>query len=188
MTTRLTLLCCCIFLAACGSRTPSGKLSESSRLNSSVTSSALAESSASPAPTASPVAKASTSRDDSLSFDSLSNGTSRIKTAGNRVISDKESFATFWEEHSGSNAILPEVDFTQQTVLAVFFGQKSTGGYSIRITSIKRTGSELLVTYHESEPEKGKLNSQVINSPAHIVKISQSKTKGDFSSVRFVSD
>lgn len=193
MKTRFALLPLLLLSTACGSRT--ANIGKSSSIGSDT---GRSFASASPTPSASPSASASpatgdsgsvsATRSDSIGFESLASGASKIKTAGNRVISDRATYEKFWEEHSGTGSLPPEVDFGTETVLAVFFGQKSTGGYSIRITSVKLSGSELVVSYHETEPEKGKLNSQVLNAPAHIVKISKSKASGDFTSSRFVSE
>lgn len=182
MKTRLFFLA--LLLSACGSRAPSTKTATTfdATTHASSGSSLSAEVVASPSP--SPSAAAGSS----IAFESLSTGTSRIKTQDQRVIADADGFADFWLEHAGSNAFLPEVDFSTQTVLAVFAGQKSTGGYSIRITAVKLANQQLTVSYHETEPAKGKLNSQVLNAPAHIVRIDKSKAAGDFTSVKFLSE
>lgn len=166
-----------LVLAGCGSRKPlTGADTSDSKLSAS---------GSTPRASASPSASSSTSG-TAVSFEALSNGTSRIKTAGQRSVTDSEGFDTLWEEHSGSSAIKPQVDFESESVLAVFAGQKPTGGYSIKITSVSLDGKALQVKYHETSPAKGSLNSQVLTSPAHIVKIG--KAKADFSSVEFEAE
>ena len=83
---------------------------------------------------------------------------------------------------------MPAVDFSKQTVVAVFAGQKSTGGYSIKITSVIVEDKKLLVKYHETEPEKGKVTSQVLTAPAHIIKLDKRQAAGDFDSVEFKAE
>ena len=159
-----------ILISGCGSR----KLSPTDKPSAS--------------PSASPSVSSASVKGESISFTTLANGNSKVKTAGTRVVGDQADFEQLWKDHSGSSAILPEVDFSKQTVLAVFAGQKPTGGYSIKISSVRLDGKELVVSYHVTSPEKGKLNSQVLTYPAHIVSVASSKTKGDFTDVRFVSE
>ncbi len=188
-------------LSACGSRTPSSSTrSSSSTSNSSArfaaSPSASPSSSSSPTTNPSPSASPSdsgevssqSSNSSGLTFESLSTGQSRIKTAANRTAATQDEFDTLWEEHAGADKQPPQVDFTKQTVLAVFAGPKKSGGYSIKVTSVKLSGKELQVRYHLTEPEKGKLTSQVLTYPSHIVKIDRRKASGDFDSVKFIAD
>lgn len=182
-----------ILLSACGSRTPStssrsGSGSDSGSDSGSV-SARFSDSKPSPSPSASADSGAvSASSSDSLSFESLANGSSRVKTAGNRTIATQEAFDTLWEEHAGPDKQPPTVDFDKQTVLAIFAGPKKSGGYSIKITTIKLAGKELQVRYHLTEPEKGKFTSQVLTYPSHIVTIDRQKASGDFDSVKFIEE
>lgn len=138
----------------------------------------------SPKPSASSSVAASS---NSLVFTSLASGTSRIKTSSTRTASSQEEWEMLWKEHSASPSV-PTVDFNKQTVLAVFAGQKSTGGYAIKITSIRIEGQKLMVSYHESEPEKGKVTSQVLTAPSHIVKVDKRQSAGDFDSIEFKAE
>lgn len=126
--------------------------------------------------------------DDSPRFESLSQRSSRITAAGQRIVSDQEAFANLWEDHTGSVSDLPSVDFDHQTVVAVLMGQKKTGGYQITITGVRKEGSVLVVSYSEKVPASGSFNSQVLTSPAHLVRIEASEADGDFSEVRFEKD
>lgn len=120
-------------------------------------------------------------------FETISKRTSRIEDAGTRVVADDASFATLWLQHNGSSQQKPEVDFNKQTVIAVFAGQKKTGGYDIEITKIVQTGKTLEVTYHESSPAPDSLTTQVLTSPSHLVTINLSKANGDFDTVTFTA-
>ncbi|MGV3523654.1 MAG: protease complex subunit PrcB family protein [Candidatus Sericytochromatia bacterium] len=123
--------------------------------------------------------------DQTPHFESLSQRSSRITTAGQRMVSDQEAFENLWEEHTGSLSNLPSVDFEQQTVVAVMMGQKKTGGYQITITGVRKEGDDLVVSYSEKIPANGSFNSQVLTSPAHLVRIDASAAKGDFNTLRF---
>lgn len=73
--------------------------------------------------------------------------------------------------HSESKIDLPDVDFTKEMVIAAFAGQKSTGGYSIEIKKITKTGKKLFVQIEMTNPGRSCLNTQALTSPYHIVAI-----------------
>lgn len=120
-----------------------------------------------------------------LSFETLSSRTSRISSSQTQAVSDESSWQTLWKQHTGSDADRPMINFEIETVLAVFAGQKRSGGYSIKITQVQKQGEELLVQYQETAPSSGNLVSQNLTSPAHLVKVRSSKLNGEFSTVRF---
>jgi hypothetical protein len=121
----------------------------------------------------------------SVSFESLSNRNSRRMSAGTEVVQSAEAWATLWSAHNGSSDEQPEVDFSRQSVLAVFAGEKPTGGYSIRITGVQQQGRSLVVSYSETSPGPDAMVTQVITAPAHLVRIDKSQQQGDFDTVSF---
>lgn len=123
--------------------------------------------------------------DTVLSFETLSSRSSRISSSQTQAVSDEEAWQTLWQQHTGSDADRPMINFEIETVLAVFAGQKRSGGYTIKITQVKKVGNELVVAYQETSPPAGNLVSQNLTSPAHLVKVRSSKLNGDFGSVRF---
>lgn len=121
-----------------------------------------------------------------LSFETLSTRNSHITASGTMAITDQETWEDLWKRHYGSDADRPLINFESETVLAVFAGQKPSGGYGIRITEVRLQAGELQVSYQETAPSPDTLVSQNLTSPAHLVKIRSSRLAGDFSSVRFV--
>lgn len=121
----------------------------------------------------------------SVSFESLSNRNSRRMGAGTEVVQSSEAWATLWSAHNGSSDEQPEVDFSRQSVLAVFAGEKPTGGHSIRITGVQQQGRSLVVSYSETSPGPDAMVTQVITAPAHLVRIDKSQQQGDFDTVSF---
>src|SRR5690606_8606924 len=120
----------CLMLTACGSRSDLPGTKPIGQSSATVSGNSTGQST----PSSSPSPQASAATGVSLSLNSLASGNSRHKTAGTRLVESQAAFETLWQEHSGSSAILPEVDFATDTVVAVFAGQKPTGGYSIKIT------------------------------------------------------
>ena len=65
-----------------------------------------------------------------------------------------------------------------RVLVAVFQGQRNTGGYSIAITAIERNGDQLVVRATFGVPGPGAMVTQVLTSPAHVVSIAAADTTG----------
>src|SRR5687768_10527604 len=62
----------------------------------------------------------------------LEGGNSRIRVQKTAVLRDARSFAALWKQHAGDTKA-PAVDFKKYDVVAIFAGEKRTGGHSVRI-------------------------------------------------------
>ena len=83
-----------------------------------------------------------------------------------------QEFDDFWTIHSQpSNKPLPKIDFTQEMVLAVFYGQQQTGGYDIYIHTVEELETELLVKVHPVEPKPGSIRTMMISQPNMIISL-----------------
>jgi hypothetical protein len=83
-----------------------------------------------------------------------------------------QEFEDFWTIHSQpSNKPLPKIDFTQEMVLAVFYGQQQTGGHDIYIHSVEELETELLVRVHPVEPKPGSIRTMMITQPNMIISL-----------------
>jgi hypothetical protein len=65
-----------------------------------------------------------------------------------------------------------------RVLVAVFQGQQSTGGYSIQITAIERSGDQLVVRATFGVPGPGGIVTQVLTSPAHVVSVAAADVTG----------
>ena len=75
---------------------------------------------------------------------------------------------------------LPEVDFESESIVALFMGEKMSGGYGIEIKSIKRINtSKIEIQIEETEP--GDMATMAITSPFAIYKVSIPNAKTSFS-------
>lgn len=112
-----------------------------------------------------------------IRFDSLAAETqSGIENPQNIVIQSQGKFKELWDsvyKNSLPAPSVPEVDFEKCTIIAVFMGQKPTGGYGINITKIEEYEKSIVVTIKETTPEEGSMLFQVLTSPMHIVKIAK---------------
>ncbi len=86
------------------------------------------------------------------------------------LITDQAGWRRTWET-VGAGRPLPDVSFDTRAVVVAYQGQQRTGGYSIEITDIKRTGTVLAVTVSERRPASGSLTTQAITSPFVAVSI-----------------
>ena len=70
---------------------------------------------------------------------------------------------------------VPTIDFTTSNVVALFMGQKNTGGYSISIGKIILDGESDTATVQIIESEPQDMAAMMLTTPYCIAKISKSK-------------
>lgn len=90
------------------------------------------------------------------------------------VLRNNADWKKLWDKHCSNVAprpSLPVVDFSKEMVIAVSIGSRSSGGYSVSITSIVDDGTNLVVTYKEKEPEPNRLYTAAITHPFVFVKV-----------------
>ena len=89
------------------------------------------------------------------------------------VIRDGTEWRKLWQRHAPDRP-LPAVDFSKESVVAVFMGSRPTAGYGIAILSTTEGGGALIVRYRETRPVPGRALAQVLTFPYHIVAIAKS--------------
>ncbi len=77
-----------------------------------------------------------------------------IVERGYRVIQTSDAWRGFWAEAGFPGKPL-DVDFEGSLVVVLLMGQRPTGGYDIRVTSVLRLGPEVLLGLVESNPGAG---------------------------------
>jgi uncharacterized protein (DUF885 family) len=100
------------------------------------------------------------------------------------LITDEAAWRSAWEKIGGGRP-LPDVSFDTRAVVLAYQGQKSTGGYSVEITGIRRTGTVLAVGVNERRPASGDVTTEVLTSPFVAVSIPRPPTGA---SVRFADE
>ena len=93
---------------------------------------------------------------------------SGVKKPAQKVIDNLESWKKVWREvHQtvSPKPKLPKVDFEKQVVLAVFMGEKNTGGYRIQIQGMKDTGKKIEVSVKTTSPPQDGFSIQVLTQP-----------------------
>jgi hypothetical protein len=60
---------------------------------------------------------------------------------------------------------LEGLDFGKRSVIALFAGERPTGGYAVEVDQVSARGETLYVNYHVSEPGPGAIVTQALTSP-----------------------
>ena len=84
---------------------------------------------------------------------------------GVTVINDEAEWKRFTAAPS------KDVDFAKQTVIAVYAGEKSTAGYTVRVTGVEKSGSGCVVQHEVVPPPKNAMLAQVITYPYVVVRV-----------------
>lgn len=93
------------------------------------------------------------------------------------VIYTEDQWKEIWEKVHAlrlPRPQLPKIDFEKKMVVAVFMGNRSSGGYEIEIIKISKTEKEIVVEVKEKEPPPESLQTMVLTQPYHIVVIKKS--------------
>lgn len=99
-----------------------------------------------------------------------------IKKAERSVIRDENTWRALWKR-MGISA--PVIDFKREMALAVFMGERRTGGYSIRILGYSIRKKRIIVKYQETAPPRGAMVTLALTQPHHIVLIEKSPALKD---------
>jgi len=92
------------------------------------------------------------------------------------VIQEAETWAGVWNQHVQfmlDPMPPPPIDFSEHTIIAVFMGEVSTGGYAIRVLDIVDAGSSIIVNVEKTEPGPGSVVTQALTQPFHMVQIAK---------------
>jgi hypothetical protein len=86
------------------------------------------------------------------------------------VVRDQVAWERLYRHHAPGDRV-PRVDFSRETVLAVFLGTRSTGGHRVTVESVEVTEGGLVVRYVEHLPGPDPRTGPALTSPFHIVTV-----------------
>jgi len=66
---------------------------------------------------------------------------------------------------------VPTVDFSRETVVAAFDGQKPTGGYNLQVRDVTIENGELYIDLVATEPQAGAITTQGLTSPWILIHV-----------------
>ena len=106
-----------------------------------------------------------------------------LATAKQKVIKSKAAFQRLWNSmhnNETNTPDLPDVNFQDRMVVAVFQGKKPTSGYQINVTDVCKRKSNLAVTAKVQEPGPKCATLQKITYPNQLVTVPKVQGKVDF--------
>jgi len=86
------------------------------------------------------------------------------------LVRTEAEWTQLWRQHAGDRA-RPPIDFSKESIVAVFMGSRPNAGFSTAIVSATEGGGALIVRYTETKPARGAVSAQVLTFPFHIVAI-----------------
>lgn len=102
---------------------------------------------------------------------------SGVTVASHRVLRDTAAWDTFWQEARtpAPRSFNPD----REQAVAVFVGERRTGGYTVRVESAGPEAGRVVVTYRESPPPRGSMVTQALTSPWALVVMPRSELPVD---------
>jgi len=88
---------------------------------------------------------------------------SSVTVATQRVVREPAAWHAFWPDVR--QAAPRAFDPAREMAVAVFLGERRTGGYAVRIVSAEPRDGQLVVTYQESAPPAGTMVTQALTYP-----------------------
>jgi hypothetical protein len=91
-----------------------------------------------------------------------------------QLLRTREELSTAWNRaHGGALQAppLPGVDLERETLLAVFLGQKPTGGHGADVRGVTLEGGDLFIDMVETSPGPGAMVTQALTSPWLLLRV-----------------
>jgi len=128
----------------------------------------------------------------SIPFETIEQGgNSGVRTGKTLAIYDEAAWKGLWAEHkkgSSPGATPPEVDFSKQMVVAIFLGERRTGGYFVTVKSISADSGGLTVGYEENRPGRGCIVTMALTYPFQIIRLARVEGPVTFNPVSRATD
>ena len=90
------------------------------------------------------------------------------KNSATYVLRHEDELTAVAGYFDGNN--IDAVDFSDQMLIAIFLGERRSGGYRITITDIQENAESLIVLIESTAPGEGSTVTQALTSPFHLVK------------------
>jgi type IV pilus biogenesis protein CpaD/CtpE len=102
---------------------------------------------------------------------------SGIEAPTREAVRDAQAWRDAWSRltsRSGPPRAAPEVDFAREMVLVAAMGQRRSGGYAVRIESVREEGGELVASVVETSPGPRCGVTMALTAPADAVVVTRS--------------
>ncbi|MBY0552592.1 MAG: protease complex subunit PrcB family protein [Candidatus Obscuribacterales bacterium] len=101
-------------------------------------------------------------------------GYSGVRGKLQQVVRTDAEWKKLWEKHKStvlSQPPLPKVDFSKEMVIALYRGSQTSGGYTVSIVSVEDDGTNIVVTYKETDPSPGGVQLSAITQPFVLARV-----------------
>jgi len=95
-----------------------------------------------------------------------------------KLVTNEDDWKDVWEDiYSGSSfqPTIPDINFMEKDLVAIFLGERRNGGYHVQIDKIRfleeGTSKDLKISYHEDVPGKDCFVPAVLTYPGLVVSI-----------------
>jgi hypothetical protein len=91
-----------------------------------------------------------------------------------RVVRDAAEWRRLWQAHQAGvvqQRSLPAVDFSREMCVAIFAGERPTGGFAVTVEQVLESASGIEVSYRLTGPPPGAIVPQVLTSPFQIIAV-----------------
>jgi len=95
-------------------------------------------------------------------------------SASYQLVTNEAQLLSLWNlAHSSQLTVppVPRVDFQRETVVAIFLGTRSTGGYSVTVQQVSEENGELYLDVVLASPAPGAITTQALTSPWAMVRV-----------------
>ena len=91
-----------------------------------------------------------------------------------QVITTQQDWEQLWKQHVSvlvPQPPVPEIDFETEVVVAIFAGEKKSGGYATVIKKVSAELNDVVVRYKLTDPQPNSFTIQVITQPYVMLKM-----------------
>jgi len=96
------------------------------------------------------------------------------------IIRTQHDLEQFWTKHAAiffPQPALPDIDFTQDMLLAVVDGVEPSGGYALTIEALDSSEDTVIVQVRKKIPGTDAIVTDALTAPYHIVTLAQSDSE-----------
>lgn len=113
---------------------------------------------------------------EQLAWETIASGAQATGVDGARyqLITNSDQLISLWNQVHASQLqlpALPQVDFQRETLVAIFLGRRSTGGYGVAVKRVSVEGGDLYLDTEFTEPAAGAITTQALTSPWTLVRV-----------------
>src|SRR5690606_12857801 len=113
---------------------------------------------------------------EQVTWETVASGTQATGVQDQRfeIIASQQQLVSFWTRAHASQLQpppLPDADFRRETLVAIFMGQRPTGGHAVEVRRVFDERGELYLDVAFVAPAAGAMTTQAVTSPWTLVRV-----------------